>query len=222
MKISRIIIISFVVFVVGSTLLLLIDSKNHKTSENVIEYQYKTEKLGDFSVLVAQVGSDVHVNSSDTNTIDIEYTTKEPLNKEMYKLSNDTLYVSGGFRTYVKTNRLTSIITHENEWLGVESLPADTLRLQLNGGYTQIDSNGGEIIISALDVTVCSKARFRINSGKISNINILVSDSSEAYLYGEFELMSAVLRSNSRLSGNCPQKLHLEREKSCSVNLSGR
>ena len=82
MKTSNIIIIAFATFVLVGVLILFVDAKQHKT-KNDNNFSYKEFSLPAFSVVVAEKGSDLHVDQSDSRKT--SYAKTIPLN---YNLSN--------------------------------------------------------------------------------------------------------------------------------------
>lgn len=214
MKISKIIIFSFIAFVLISILVLFIDSKNHPDSATWRNMETKTEDLKHFSVLIAENGSDIHVNQKDTNKINIEYSKEKPIANNLYRISNDTLYVQGGNRVFVECNGLKSIITHQNHWLGLENYETDTLRVETNGGNNFIgkDDLSDKIQIETLMIASFRNSFNKICSSGVSNLEISLKDSAYLRVSGHCNSISGELKSFANLSVEIPaNKIDLKR-----------
>ncbi|MDD3080275.1 MAG: hypothetical protein PHH37_14405 [Paludibacter sp.] len=217
MKISRIIIISFIAFVLISILVLFIDSKNHKDDRLRKGSEIKTENLSDFSVLVAEDGSDIHVNQKDTNKINIEYSEEKPIVKNLYRLSNDTLFVQKGNRVFIECKGLKSVITYNNFWFGLENFQADTLRVETNGGQNHIGRGNVSYMtkIKTLMISSSRKAWNEICSSDISNIGISLKDSAYLKISSHCNSITGELKSLSNLSIEVPaNEINIKRQDS--------
>lgn len=139
MKTSNIIIIAFAIFILAGMLILFVDSKQHKkkSAENI---SIKEFALPPFSVVVAEKGSDLHLNYSDSTFIEVEYLKDKPVPEKLYKVSNDTLYVYGGLRTFVKCKEVKKFVGNNAKWTGINSLMFDSLNVKISGGSLQISN----------------------------------------------------------------------------------
>ncbi len=140
MKTSNIIIIAFAIFILAGMLILFVDSKQHKkkSAENI---SLKEFALPAFSVVVAEKGSDLHLNYSDSTFIEVEYLKDKPVPEKIYKISNDTLYVYGGLRTFVKCKEVKTFVGNNAKWTGITSSLFDSLTVKISGGWLQISNN---------------------------------------------------------------------------------
>lgn len=199
MKISNIIITAYVVLVIGSLLVLFVDSKYHKENEHT-NTEMKTYPLGNFSVVVAEQGSDVHLDQADSLKIEVEYIKNQPAPNQLYKLSNDTLYVFGGLRTFVKCKHVKSIISHKTYWLGVSNFSADSLQLDINGGHVYFSGEGDKNIeIKKLIVNASDTAD--IETYNLTSEKLVLKASSKCYLrfYGNYKSADVDIKEQTEL-----------------------
>lgn len=199
MKISNIIITAYVVLVIGSLLVLFVDSKYHKNNEPA-NTEMKTYPLGNFSVVVAEQGSDVHLDQADSLKIEVEYIKNQPAHKQLYKLSNDTLYVFGGLRTFVKCKHVKSIISHKAYWLGVSNFSADSLQLDINGGHVYFSGEGNKNIeIKKLIVNASDTAD--IETYNLTSDKLVLKASGKSYLrfYGNYKSADVDIKEQTEL-----------------------
>lgn len=221
MKISRIIIIAFTVFVVGSLLVLYVDSKNHK-NESRNDTVLRSSPLQDFSVLVAEDSSDIHLNQAATNTIAVEFLKDKVVKKQMYKLTNDTLYVYGGLRTFVDCKKVKSIIVHKTFWLGINSFQLDSLNLDVTGGQVLFTANEKtKMSIGLMHMNVRDTARIEMyNDVIIDDIYVNATDESYLGLTGKLKRANIIINNKAKLNlRGGPLSLKLERDESTIVNL---
>lgn len=199
MKISNIIITAYVVLVVGSLLALFIDSKYHKENEHT-NTEIKTYPLGEFTVVVAEQGSDVHLDQADSLKIEVEHIKNQPAPNKLYKLSNDTLYVFGGLRTFVKCKQLKSIITHKTYWLGVSNFSADSLQLDINGGHVYFNGESNKNIeIKKLIVNASDSAD--IETYNLTSEKLVIKALNKCYLrfYGNYKSADVDIKEQTEL-----------------------
>ena len=220
MKISNIIITAFAIAVLASMLVLFIDSKNHKkyVDPNI---EMKTFSLSDFTVVVAEKGSDVHINSSDTNSIKIEYLKNKVVKNQLYKQQNDTLFVYGGFRTFVKCSKLKAIRANKAFWVGVHRFKLDSLDVKISSGRLYFIANDSirnefkNLVINATD-----SAYLNTSNTHVENFVLNAKDKSVCEFYGNYKHVDVKLSNNSTLVFNSnPQTIKLERDKESSFRM---
>jgi len=220
MKISRIIIIAFVIFVVGSMLFLFVDSKNSKNNDALNE-RLKSFSLENYSVIVAEDGSDIHVDQSDTNKIDVEYLKDKKIKKQMYKLSKDTLYVYGGLRTFVKCKSLKSIVAHKTDWLGVGKFNLDSLQVDVNGGWLEFNGDDADKTkIKMLTMNISDSARVETYNVEINDFRLNAKGKSDLRIFGYYKKADAKILEKTTLNfGGAPLSLKLEKDESSTINM---
>jgi len=220
MKISRIIIIAFAAFVLGSILILFIDSKKHKINE-VTEAEMKSFALENFSVLVAEKSADIHVDYANSNKIVLDISKDKVLEKKMYRLSNDTLYVYGGVRTFIKCKKIKTIIGHNPYWMGVNSVGNDSLHLDIAGGQLIFNETGKHNMqLKSLAIHACDSAVIRAFGVSIDELRIDAKDKARLECYGHYTHVDAQLSGKSELTfGNNPLSMAIKRDESSVINV---
>jgi hypothetical protein len=182
MKTSNIIIIAFATFIVAGMLILFVDAKQHKKNL-VSNVSFKEFELPAFSVVVAEKGSDVHLDLSDSTFIKVEYLKDKPVPKKIYKVSNDTLYVYGGLRTFVKCPNFTSFIGNKPFWVGLKNFLPDTLAIRMNSGrlnfntydFTKTKANQKPMNLS---VFATDSAYLNIRNLQLQNVSIKLNNAN--------------------------------------------
>jgi len=180
MKTSNIIITAFAILIVSSMLFLFIDAKDHKKKmEN--NFTYKEYPLHSFKVVVAEKGSDLHIDRSESTIIKIEFAKDKKKPSKLYKVSNDTLYVYGGLKMFVTCKNVTAIIGNKPFWVGVNNFAPDSLTIRMNGGQ--------------LAFNVYVEKTYKINQ-KLINLGIIANDSAS------IEIKNAILNNLTVRSDN--------------------
>jgi hypothetical protein len=140
MKKSNIILLAFGLFLVGGMLTLYIDSVQHHNQTNQGTSMTKKVDLPAFSVIVAEKGSDLHIQQSDSNLLAIEYFKDNKIPSKLYTLSGDTLHVYAGLRLFVKCRNLHSVIGNSHKWVGINRFDAEVLHVKMHGGELNINN----------------------------------------------------------------------------------
>lgn len=212
MKKSNIIIIAFGLFLVGGMLTLYVDSKYHNYEKDQEMTKNKEILLPLFSVIVAEKGSDLHIEQSDTNKLSIEYFPDKKIPSKLYAVSGDTLHVYMGLRMFVKCRNLNTVIGKKHKWVGINDFMTDALNIRMSGGEMYYNN---EILVNKnykdkiepklIDITIIGKdsAQINLQNMMIGNLNIK-SDSSTMNIYGQIRIINADLshQSNLRILSN--------------------
>lgn len=220
MKISNIIIIAFVVSILGSTIFLFADSKNHK-NETRTDAVLKSSPLQSFSVIVAEDSSDIHLSQSGQNEITIEFLKDKVQKKQMYKLVNDTLYVYGGLRTFVTCKNMKSIILNKAFWVGVNGFNQDSLNINVNGGRIVFESNDVKMNIGSMHLNVSDSASVEMyNNLAVDDMRVNATEKANLRFFGEYKSVDMKIKNMTELTfSSHPLKLKLDRDESCKVNI---
>lgn len=220
MKTSNIIIIAFVVFIIGSTIFLFADSKNHKDNEKQ-NTEMKSYPLTEFSVVVAEQGSDVHLDAATKNEMSVEFLNDKEIKKQMYKLKNDTLYVYGGLRTFVKCKKLKSIIVNKAFWVGLNGFKQDSLGINAVGGRIVFESNDTKMNIGAMQLNVSDSASVEMyNDIAVGDLLVDATDEANLRLLGVYKSADIKIRKQTELTFNhAPLNFKLDRDENCKVNI---
>lgn len=204
MKTSNIIIIVFSVFVVSSMLTFFIDSKNHPNNNSNNRYLYnefnlQNHSITEFSVLVAEAGTDIHIEQTDSNKISIECPKGEKTQKNFYTLSNDTLFINGKFRTWIKCKKLNQVISHDHKWLGIDVMSKDSLLLNINGGITYLQKNN-PANIQFFKLIANNDSYVDIANLSIDNFYVTCKNKSEIKANGLYKNVNSLIENNSKLN----------------------
>ena len=202
MKTSNIIITAFAILIVSGMLFLFIDAKDHKKKmEN--NFTYKEFPLSAFKVVVAEKGSDLHIDRSDSTIIKVEFAIDKKTPSKLYKVSNDTLYVYGGLRMFVKCKNISAIIGNNPFWVGVFNINTDSLTIRMNGGkfvfniYNVKNRTINQNIFN-IGIIANDSARIEIRNAILNNLT-LRSDNAVIINYCNTKHLNAKLKNKARI-----------------------
>jgi len=207
MKKSNITIIAFGLFLVGGMLALYVSSKYHNFEVDQELTKNKEILLPPFSVIVAEKGSDLHIEQSDTNKLTIEYFPDKKIPSKLYAVSGDTLHVYTGLRLFVKCRDLTTVIGKKHKWVGINDFLTDSLNIRMSGGEMYYNNErlnekyySDKVDPKLLNISIVGKdsAQINFNNLKIGNLSIK-SDSSNMNLFCDMKTINADLSHQSYL-----------------------
>jgi hypothetical protein len=153
MKISNYILTGFLTFGFVIILSLFIDAKLHgKNSKNEKAF-IAEEKLGYFSVLVAEEQSDFAILLGLEDKIkSFVYASETPKNQQsprkFFRISNDTMFVQKADsvdRLIISAKSIKKIIGKKNSKISIWSLRNDTISLDLDHSKLMLSANASDI-----------------------------------------------------------------------------
>jgi hypothetical protein len=241
MKTSNIIKIAFATFVVGGILTLFVDGKqNRRTNENDFlknkrivysekdaNFSYKEFPLQAFSVVVAENGSDLHVDQSDSQTIKVQYDVKKSTPAKLYEIKNDTLHIYKGLRLFVKCKNLNVIIGNKPFWVGVNNFTPDSLSIKMSGGSLFFNSYGYDKTKASkklinIGVVANDSAYVQINNIQLKNITVKLNN-AEMNMYCSAKSSNVKLENHAKyFSFDNFEKFTIENDTTCKLNISTR
>jgi len=192
MKTSNIIITAFAILIVGAVFFLFADSKKHKEEEkNMISY--KEYILPSFKVIVAEVGSDIHVDRSDSNVMRVEYVKGVKTPRKLYEVTHDTLHVYNGFRMFIKCKQISQIVGKNHLWINVSHFEPDSLTVKVTRGRFVYNNDRDK--------------KYTINK-KDYNVSIIANDSAHVDLDNS-KFGNLTIKSNNAFVNNYCETKHL-------------
>lgn len=143
MKISNIILISFLVFLLGGITLLFIGSKYYNGINYKDDFAIQEKKTPSFSVVVAESGAIFDLRNAKENKIIQPYRKDSIANFPPYIVRNDTLFISLGKKinglpknyrvaTAVCCTNIKSIVIKGNSDINMTNFNVDTLNINVN------------------------------------------------------------------------------------------
>jgi hypothetical protein len=199
MKTSNIIITAFAILLVGSMLFLFADTIKH-TKDEIAKISFKEYPLSGFKVIVAEKGSDVNIVRSDTTSMRIEYITGKKVPAKMYEVINDTLFVYGGLRTFVKCDNITTVIGRHQWWFGVYKFTPELIKLRMTGGTATYSNEGIEGKPFDIDLAACDSASIEIHNVNLRNLNV-TADNAHVKLNCHIQNIVGKVKNHSSLTG---------------------
>ena len=200
MKTSNIIITAFAILLVGSMFFLFADTKKHIKDE-IAKISFKEYPLANsFKVIVAEKGSDVNIVRSDTTSMRIEYITGKKVPAKLYEVINDTLHVYGGLRTFVKCDKITTVIGKHQWWFGVYKFSPELMKLRLTGGTATYSNEGIKEKPFDIDLAVSDSASIEIKNVNLRNL-IVAIDKAHVNLNCYVKYISGKVQNHGGLTG---------------------
>jgi hypothetical protein len=199
MKTSNIIITAFAILLVGSMFFLFADAVKH-TKEEIAKISFKEYPLPSFKVIVAEKGSDVNIVRSDTTSMRIEYITGKKVPAKMYEVINDTLFVYGGLRTFVKCDNITTVIGRHQWWFGVYEFAPELIKLCMTGGTATYSNEGIKEKPFDIDLAACDSASIEIHNVNMRNLNV-TADNAHVKLDCHIQNIVGKVKNYSNLTG---------------------
>ncbi|WP_140485121.1 hypothetical protein [Flavobacterium sp. GSA192] len=208
MKISNIILISFLTFLFGGITLLFIGSKYYKGVDYKADFAIQEKKTAPFSVIVAEPGSFFVLKNGREFSVSQSYLKDVHPNFAHFEVSNDTLYIysvrkeeskRGHFvivpEVYCKNVK--SIIAKEKANVSLRNYQVDSLSINLNSSDFFWDFN------KPAYVNVESKNSYlRLNGDNIEKMNLQL-DKTKLYLNSQkgAKMLSGSLTNDSYIDG---------------------
>jgi len=218
MKTSNIIITAFAILLVGSMFFLFADTVKH-TKDEIAKISFKEYPISkSFKVIVAEKGSDVNIVRSGTTSMRIEYITGKKVPAKMYEVINDTLFVYGGLRTFVKCDNITTVIGKHQWWFGVYEFAPELIKLRMTGGTGTYSNEGIEAKPFDIDLTVTDSASIEIKNVNLRNLNLTV-DRATVNLDCHIKNIAGNIKGHSTLHGiQSAQNITLQRDTTSSFS----
>lgn len=211
MKTSNIIITAFAILLVGSMLFLFADAIKH-TKDEIAKISFKEHPLPSFKVIVAEKGSDVNIVRSDTTSMRIEYIKGGKVPAKLYEVINDTLFVYGGLRTFVKCDNITTVIGRHQWWFGVYNFSPELIKLRSTGGTATYSNEGIEEKPFDIDLAVSDSASIEIKNVNLKSLNV-IADNGHVNLNCHIRNIAGEIKNHSSLLGaESAQNITLQRD----------
>jgi hypothetical protein len=179
MKTSNYIIIAFFTALIGATLFLFVDAKNHEdeSSNNIDSKEFR---IPDFSVIVIETDTWLNIISRDKNKLNVvHYNTSEVI-VNPGRVSNDTLYVSEKTTANsitINCTQLSSLIVRNNRNVHINNLHSDSLSVLAENAIIWIaDSKIGTIHVQANN-----HSNIQFHSSEINHISAQLENETELY-----------------------------------------
>ena len=219
MKTSNIIITAFTILLVGSMFFLFAGTVKHAKDE-IAKISFKEYPLAKkFKVIVAEKGSDVNIARSGTTSMQIEYIAGKKVPAKMYEVVNDTLFVYGGLRTFVKCDNITTVIGRYQWWFGVYNFSPDLIKLRSAGGTATYSNEGIEEKPFDIDLAACDGASIEIHNVNLRNLNV-TGDKAHVKLDCHIQNIVGKVKNHSSLTG-IQSALNITIQRDTTSNLQG-
>jgi len=192
MKTSNIIITALAILITGAIFFLVADSKRH-VEEEKNKISYKEYPLPSFRVIVAEAGSDIHVDRSDSTFMRVEYVKGVKAPAKLYEVIHDTLHVYNGLRAFIKCKQISQIVGKNHLWINVSHFEPDSLTVKVTRGRFVYNSDQDK--------------KYTINK-KDYNVSIIANDSAHVDLDNS-KFGNLTIKSNNAFVNNYCETKHL-------------
>lgn len=224
MKTSNIIIVAFATFVLGGMLIKYVDAKQHKTIKAEDNFTEKEYPLPAFSVVVAEVGSDLHLDQSDSRLIKVQYDKRKKTPTKLYVVKNDTLHIYKGLRMFVKCKNLTSFIGNKPFWVGVDNFNSDSMTIKMNGGevFLTYDKHKGSKKFANMSIIANDSAKVHINDIPLRNLSVK-SNNAKVTIYCSAKFANVTLTNSATVSGLINiNNITVQKDSTCRLTLDNQ
>ena len=223
MKTSNIIITALAILITGAIFFLVADSKRH-VEEEKNKISYKEYPLPSFRVIVAEAGSDIHVDRSDSTFMRVEYVKGVKAPAKLYEVIHDTLHVYNGLRAFIKCKQISQIVGKNHLWINVSHFEPDSLTVKITGGRFIYNNDGAKkYTINArkydMNIIVNDSALVYLNNSKLGNLTIKLNN---AFVnnYCETKSLNAKLTHGAKLySKDNNRVIAIEKDKTSTVSI---
>ena len=185
MKTSNYILIALFGFVTVSLLVLFISSRGHENGENS-NFSQKEYPLDSVNVIVADQEIFINIRTSEKNSLKVRYPKDEKKPENVYRVSNDTLFVakavlSNGMdmHTDVYVSHLSSLVARSKSDIHIHDFTFNKLEINAYQARVNFQSSSIEEAIIQADNSDVSMYLMKGVSifGKIENNSSLRGDS---------------------------------------------
>lgn len=217
MRTSNKLILAYFILIVTSVTILYATSLNHDVNIDK-DITDKKVNLQNFTTIVVENGADLHVEKSDSNILTIEIKKDMKIPERMYKIQNDTLYVYGGLRTFVKAKNVSTIDGRKHYWLGIKGYDKDNLKIRLSGGKTQLENDGLKSVAAMnLDLQLKDSATLEAMYIGFDTLKLSSVASKMEVYQSSIKVLKAELKHNSSLVIPSPDKMQYIHESGCKL-----
>lgn len=222
MKISNIILISFLTFLFGGITLLFIGSKYYKGVDNKADFAIQEKKTAPFSVVVAEPGAYLVLKNGREFSVSQGYKKDVTPGFASFVVRNDTLYmyavkskIDGKWFVVpeVYCKNVKSIIAKEKANVSLRNYQVDSLSVNLDKSYFHWDYNKPAYLkINA------KNSHLNLNGDYIEKIN-LQFDKTTLYMESKkaTKEISGSLINDSEFQGNIDGKVSIEADESSRI-----
>ncbi len=215
MKTSKYILIGFLIFIFGSTLILNITSKLHLQDKEYMSAKYSRveEKLKKFSVIVAEKGAKFYLVPDSVFKIEASLSENDSSYYfPVYIVEHDTLYIQASnykhIRPEIHCNSITTIIGKSKNRIDFNHFAADSLLLEINNGWVYGSFSDKWIINLRIKATNNSNINF--NKSKIDYLELTLYQSRARVYNKGVKMINAKLFNKSDLFASADFKLSLQ------------
>jgi hypothetical protein len=171
---NKILLILFALFLgtvttLALTLRIRVDRGWGTTKINDDQPYFKEVPLGTFTRLSVENFSDLNIRQGDSNSIRVVAKSKGPA---YYSISGDTLKIDGGhgedFGVELVVKDLKYVRLKNSDRINFSKLNSDSLRLESDGGYVELDSDN----IAHLGLAISNGTNFHLSNSQVPNLYV--------------------------------------------------
>lgn len=234
MKTSNIIVVAFITCVLAGMLILFTAAKNHKEGrpKNYMANAAKEiTKLAPFSVIVGQPGSAFHIEQATEDQIQVQYFDKKYLNRNAYRLSNDTLYFSGidkqdtiSYRIFCK--KTNTVIGKSKSTVFIDSYISEQLNVSTDSGtlYLSNEKLSAEKYknkVCNISITAVNNGYAQVHKSLVSHLNVILIRSNLNVYESTVHDLKADLKRKSKLNSyNNPENMQISKDHSSTFSIN--
>lgn len=219
MKTSQYILLSFLGFIIATTLVLYADSIGKKNN-SVFGETIPDKNLEAFSVIVAENKANITIKNNSVNTMSaLLFKTDSVFELPEYKIINDTLFVSkSGYaaKTIIKCHSVKTIVGRKNSNIYLDNYKSDSLSVNLDKSRITGWVKDKPMDFIAIKAHNKSNMSLNLNHSSINQSKLKVDNSVVNFNNNKSALnkLSATLSSKANIRIIRPVKLEVDCDES--------
>ncbi len=211
MKTSNYIILFFVVFLVGSTVLLFWSGKALLWEKAPEEYHSKNEVLGEFSTVVAEKYVKLQIRNGASNQLIVNYSSLDSgLVMPTWNVKNDTLFLAQperevrGMPLELVVNDIQNLRVNQNSEVSLIDFESDSVVVSLTDSWLYMRSEYTTPKLGHLAILGSSNSHIQFNNQKIDRLNFDLNQTEIRIFETEIGELGGTLTNGAHLDGYSP------------------
>ncbi|MHA7110592.1 hypothetical protein ACRTDU_10730 [Sunxiuqinia elliptica] len=211
MKTSNYIILFFVVFLVGSTVLLFWSGKALLWEKAPEEYHSKNEALGEFSTVVAEKYVKLQIRNGASNQLTVNYSSLDSgLVMPTWNVKNDTLFLAQperevrGMPLELVVSDIQNLKVDQESEVSLIDFESDSVVVSLTDSWLYMRSEYTTPKLGHLAILGTSNSHIQFNNQKIDRLNFDLNQTEIRIFETEIGVLEGTLTNRAHLDGYSP------------------
>ncbi len=208
------------ILITATTVLFYLNKKYYNLNPNPNPHVDKSatlvsKSLTPFVAIIANPGSDLHVEQAPEFVIAIETDSTLQYPHDLYTMRGDTLVVEKGARVFINCPSLNLLVVNQSYWTGVTQFSTPVLDIQMNGGKLTYNYSHQHSEVDTLRIQMNEGAWFGSNMLSVKVASLYLDQVSECTFGATVHTLHADVRDRSKLKTSVPEsKMSVEKDSS--------